>query len=285
MNRKLKDILAILLRFTGRIPNSSKILYPFWLAAQLDEINEEISFKNLPEELDGLVIAFASDPHYGSFLSQERAIDLSRRLNAMQADVMILTGDYGSDSTTAADFFSILPTLEAKYGVYASLGNHDHRGHESDFSNLITAIDKSGIRLMKNTAHIIKIENKKLCLCATDDDLEGEPYFEPFKQDAARSDFVIFAPHSPDIIPQALKESGFAFDLALCGHTHGGQLVVFGRSLHSSSRYGDRYRTGLMAIEGGKQLLVSNGVGTSLLPMRLGCRPQIHRIVLKKSYR
>ena len=87
---------------------------------------------------------------------------------------------------------------------------------------------------------------------------------------------------SPDILPEAEKQAGFRFDLALCGHTHGGQLVVFGRSLHSSSAYGDTYARGWMDAHGGK-LLVTHGVGTSLLPMRLGVRPQIHRITLKRK--
>ncbi|NLC31991.1 MAG: hypothetical protein GX781_01675 [Clostridiales bacterium] len=282
MNRTIKDILARLLRFTGKIPNKYKFLYPFWLAATLDVVHEEIYFNTLPDEFDGCVIAFASDPHYGPFLDRSRVIDLGQKLNDMQPDIMILTGDYGTNSVTAAEFFDILPPLTAKHGIFASLGNHDYRGKDEDFGHLIKTMNKSGIHLMSNSAHKIQIDDATLCLCATEDILEGQPDFEPLKQDVSDSDFTIFAPHSPDIIPQAVQEKEFDFDLALCGHTHGGQLVIFGRSLHSSSKYGDRFRQGLMQVED-HQLLVSQGVGTSLLPIRLGTRPQIHRITLKKS--
>ena len=282
MKRKIKDLLSRSLRFTGRIPHTSKALYPFWLAAELDVVQEAIYFKNLPDELDGFVIAFASDPHYGPFLDKSRVVALAKKLNDMRADVMILAGDYGFNAVSAAEFFETLPPLKAKHGIYASLGNHDYRGSDSDFKSLINNIDSSGIHLMANTAYKIKINKATLCLCATEDILEGKPDFEPLKESVSESDFTIFAPHSPDIAPQAIKEPGFTFDLALCGHTHGGQLVIFRRSLHSSSKYGDKFLSGLMQI-GGKQMLVSNGVGTSLLPMRLGSRPQIHRITLKKS--
>ena len=83
-------------------------------------------------------------------------------------------------------------------------------------------------------------------------------------------------------MPLAQQDAGFTYDLALAGHTHGGQLVVLGRSLHSSSRYGDRFRTGWMTFDE-KPLMVSNGVGTSLLPIRVGTRPQIHRVTLKTA--
>ncbi|HUM61301.1 MAG TPA: metallophosphoesterase, partial [Clostridia bacterium] len=68
----------------------------------------------------------------------------------------------------------------------------------------------------------------------------------------------------------------------ICGHTHGGQIVFFGRSLHSSSEYGDRYRSGWYR-EQGADILVSEGVGTSILPMRVGTRSQIHRLILRNK--
>ncbi len=93
---------------------------------------------------------------------------------------------------------------------------------------------------------------------------------------------MIYTPHSPDILPSALKQGHFDFALVLTGHTHGGQVAPFGHTIHSSSRYGDRYRSGWIE-EGGKQIFISNGVGTSLLPVRLGAPAQIHRITLRKK--
>jgi len=133
-----------------------------------------------------------------------------------------------------------------------------------------------------NDARIIQKDDASLCICATDDIREGDPDFAPLFSQAKDSNFVLYAPHSPDILPVAFQQKHFDFDLVLTGHTHGGQVTLFGRTLHSSSRYGDRYRSGWLKEEG-KRIFVSNGVGTSLLPVRLGAPAQIHRITLKRA--
>ncbi len=69
---------------------------------------------------------------------------------------------------------------------------------------------------------------------------------------------------------------------AICGHTHGGQVALFNRGVISSSKHGDRYRTGHI-VENQTPILVSNGVGTSTMPVRLGAMPQIHHITLLKG--
>ena len=83
------------------------------------------------------------------------------------------------------------------------------------------------------------------------------------------------------ILPQTLADGPF-YQLALCGHTHGGQVALLGHSLHSSSDLGDRYRSGWYR-EAGAEIMVSNGVGTPVLPVRLGAPPQYHLITLRKD--
>ena len=271
-----------MLHITKWIPTSSKILYPFWLSAQLDIVDEAVVFDHLPAAFDGLVIAYCSDIHYGPFFGKKRAEDLAQKLNDMGADIILLGGDYGETAQTSLEFFNALPDLTARSGVFAVMGNHDLIGREEEVSELIDLIRSKEIVLLRNSAVLDRKGSATLCLCATDDILEGRPDTAALTGAIQESDFTIFAPHSPDILPEAEKQAGFRFDLALCGHTHGGQLVIFGRSLHSSSAYGDTYARGWMDAHGGK-LMVTHGVGTSLLPMRLGVRPQIHRITLKRK--
>ena len=282
MASQWKTILRRLLHITKWIPTSSKILYPFWLSAQLDVVDEAVVFDHLPAAFDGLVIAYCSDIHYGPFFGKKRAEDLAQKLNDMGADIILLGGDYGETAQTSLEFFKALPDLTARSGVFAVMGNHDLIGREEEVSELIDLIRSKEIVLLRNSAVLDRKGSATLCLCATDDILEGRPDTAALTGAIQESDFTIFAPHSPDILPEAEKQAGFRFDLALCGHTHGGQLVIFGRSLHSSSAYGDTYARGWMDAHGGK-LMVTHGVGTSLLPMRLGVRPQIHRITLKRK--
>ncbi|NLD51720.1 MAG: hypothetical protein GX650_02385 [Clostridiales bacterium] len=273
-------MLRRLLRFTGRIPTRHKLLYPFWLAAQLDIVVEDRLFPGLPPSLEGLVIAYASDIHYGPLLKADRVHDLVARLNALQADIIVLGGDYGEDCATAHDFFRILPPLSARLGVWGVIGNHDHMGSPEAFAGLLDTMRQRGVQPLCNEAVTLTVGEATLCLCSTDDIKQGQPDFGPLLQASAAANWTIYLPHSPDLLPVAMETPGFTFDMALCGHTHGGQLVVAGRSLHSSSRYGDRFRTGWLQ-EKGIPFLVSNGVGCSLLPIRLGTRAQMHRIVLR----
>ena len=275
-------LLRKLLRFTGRIPTRYKLLYPFWLSAQMDTVVEERSFPGLPPALDGLVIGYASDIHYGPLLNADRVRDLANRLNAMEADILVLGGDYGEDCATAHGFFEVLPALHARLGVWGVIGNHDHMGSRESFTQLFDVMRHHGVQPLFNGAATLSVGEASLCLCSTDDIKQGRPDFGPLLQPSAAADWTIYLPHSPDLMPVATKTAGFRFDMALCGHTHGGQLVVAGRSLHSSSRYGDRYRAGWLQ-EGGIPFMVSNGVGCSLLPIRLGTRPQIHWITLRRQ--
>ena len=140
-------------------------------------------------------------------------------------------------------------------------------------------MEAKGVMALKNDVWLLTRGGHSVAICATDDLLAGFPDFEPLKKKSRGADFVIFMPHSPDLIPEA-KKAGFSFNLALCGHTHGGQIAPWGRSLHASSRYGDRYRMGWVR-EGDADVFISCGVGTSILPMRLGTQPEIHKITLQ----
>lgn len=275
-------LLRRLLRFTGSIPTKYKFLYPLWLSAQLSLIESTRHFDHLPDGLDSLRIAYASDMHYGPRFKQDRAVDLAKRLQDLQADVIILGGDYGDDTASSLAFFDVFPRLSAPLGVYAAIGNHDRTGSKQSFDRLLNAMRRSGIKPLVNEAIVAERSGAHLRICSVDDIKRGQPDFSSIKGISHDKVFTVFVPHSPDVFPLTSVQPDFSFDLGLAGHTHGGQLVVWGHSLHSSSRYGDRYRSGWMLFEG-KDIMVTNGVGTSLLPIRIGAPAQIHLITLKKT--
>lgn len=275
-------LLRRLLRFTGKIPTKHKLLYPFWQSAQLNLVTSTRHFDCLPEGLDNLRIAYASDIHYGTLFKRDRVLDLARCLQEMQADIILLGGDYGEDTASSHAFFDVFPLLQAPLGVYAVMGNHDHMGSDRAFGHLLEAIRRGGITPLVNDAVHLQRDGARLCICSVDDVKRGQPDFGPLRDMAKSADFTIFVPHSPDMFPAALKQPDFTFDLGLAGHTHGGQLVILGHSLHSSSRYGDRFRSGWMRLED-KDIMVTHGVGTSLLPIRIGAPAQIHHITLRRT--
>jgi predicted MPP superfamily phosphohydrolase len=277
----IKKIAAgIFPRLLKNVPKDKKWLYPFYLAGQLHLSEETYESAHLPAAFDNLSIAFLSDIHYGPFLKKEEALSVVQKVVDLDTDLIILGGDYGDIPTNSLAFFNLIPTFPADKTVLAVLGNHDIGAkHQIIVPDILDAMRAKNIIPLVNETHILTREGKRLAVCGPDDKRCGRPDFEPLIAASQDADFVLFIPHSPDLIPDAYA-ADFAFHLALCGHTHGGQLVFFGRTLHSSSIYKDRYRSGWYQ-ENGVDIRVSNGVGTSILPMRIGPVPEIHHIVLR----
>lgn len=269
-------------RLLAKVPKNKKILLPFYLAAQLYLEQSSYVSAQLPVEWDGLRIAFISDIHYGPMFTQQRAVDLINRVNTHNVDIVLLGGDYGETTATAIELFKVIPRIKAKIHVLAAIGNHDLNGTREEIEELKNNMLSLGITPLQNACFTMQRERGYLRFCSTDDTRHGQPDISILKKDVSPETFTIFFPHSPDILPSLTSSGQRMFDLALCGHTHGGQIAFFGRSLHSSSKFGDRYRTGWMQ-ENGHDIMVSNGVGTSLIPVRIGAPPQYHIITLKRK--
>ena len=92
---------TLLGKLLAMLPVSCALLYPLYLAAQLDTVEAHYRNGALPRAFDGLRVAYVSDIHYGAFLKEDRVRALVRRVNALQPDLILLGGDYGDDSETA----------------------------------------------------------------------------------------------------------------------------------------------------------------------------------------
>ena len=241
------------------LPASCALLYPLYLAAQLDLVQDTYESPLLPEAFNGLTAVYISDIHYGSLLKRERVEELARRVNALSPDLILMGGDYGEDSQGALEFFEVLPPLTAKYAVLAVVGNHDRTVPESNLQKLQDVMRKHKIIPLVNDVWKLEKEGASMAFAGVDDVFNGYPDLLPITQDMR-----VF------------------YQLALCGHTHGGQVALLGHSIHSSADTGDRYRSGWYK-ENGIDIMVSNGVGTSGLPVRLGARPQMHLITFQKN--
>ena len=283
-NRKKKSKrVGFLGRLLSRLPRNQPLLYPLYLAAQLDTVMEEYASPRVPQAFDGLTIAFLSDIHYGTLFKEDRVRSLVQRVNDLQADVVLLGGDYGENSDGAVEFFQLNPGFQAKIAVLAALGNHDRTLPDENYGKLRKAMFEAGVIRVSNGAYMLERDGQKLAFASTDDYFNGQPDLERVAKLCRPADFTVFFPHNPDILPLTYQlPDGPFYQLALCGHTHGGQVALFGRSIKYSSQTGRRYLSGWFH-ENGVDIRVSNGVGTSGIPVRLGARPQIHLITLKKA--
>lgn len=271
-------------KWLSRLP-APRLLYPLYLARQLYPDQRELPLESLPEALDGLRVAYVSDIHYGRFLSEERVRDLAERVNALHADILILGGDYGDGPIAYERFWRIVPDLHARYGVCGVLGNHDRM--EGRLKPLTAAMRRRGVSPLVNDTLRLEINGVTLAICGPDDCYYGAPDYTRLARQSQGADYVIFAPHSPDALAEAYGVSSRPFfQLALCGHMHGGQVALFGLALRTASRrgyrYGARYRTGILR-ERGVTVVISNGVGTTWMPLRLGAKPQYHLFILRRA--
>lgn len=265
------------------------VAYPFWQATQLYVEQKTVQVVGLPANLKNLKIVFASDIHQGPFFSQARVNNLVKTINSLSPDIVILGGDYAEDSASAIEFFKNAPAIQARLGVFGVVGNHDRTEPESNFSVLVAAMKSFGCLPLTNNVARIKVGETYVNIAGVDDYYNGFPDVKGVAAQVEKDDFVIFVGHTPDLLPDALAAVGSDgdnhwFDLALFGHTHGGQITLFGRPLISklTPEVGTRYLTGWKEVNRAN-ILVSNGVGTSNFPARLFSPPQIHLITLKSK--
>lgn len=262
--------------------------YPFVEPHLLEVETVTVTDSSLPSGVGQLRIVYLSDIHQGEwpFFTRGDTKALIQRVNALHPDLILLGGDYADDSDGAIAFFETLPAkFRANYGVYAIVGNHDRTVPESNLAKLRAAMNGAGIRPLVNETASVRIGTSDIYLAAIDDVDNGHPDLKGVASSVRQEDYVIFLSHSPAIIPSSINvadangHKGW-YDLGLFGHTHGGQVAFMGDLLGISHDVGGRYRQGWI-VENKINMLISRGVGTSVLPIRLLARPQIHVITVK----
>ena len=216
------------------------------------------------EKLSGLKLVFASDFHFKPY-EIYRLKRLVRAVNKQQADIILLGGDYVNGHKKGANLnIEIIAKknkkMHSKYGTFAVMGNHDGWQGRRE---IIELFEQNGIEVLEN-----KNKNFETFTVAGVEDLQtANPDIE--KAIAGAKNPVILLTHTPDII-EKLPQNAI---LTLAGHTHGGQVVLH-KPLVVPSKYGTKYAYGFFETKGGK-LFVSKGLGTSILPLRFNCLPEI----------
>ena len=259
------------------------IAYPFLEPRMLQTEVVSLTSSELPEDIRQLRIVYMSDIHEGFFFSHAQVESLFQRVNALNADLVLLGGDYATDSESAIKFFRNLPRINSRYGVYAVMGNHDRTLPESNLTHLRSAMYNVGVTPLVNDVATVRIGLSDIYIVGIDDVNNGWPDIRSVAAKVRQEDYVIFMSHSPEAIPDALLATDANgrrswFDLGLFGHTHGGQVALLGQFL-GISKVSGRYEQGWLRENRG-DILISRGVGTSVLPIRFLRRPQIHQITV-----
>lgn len=262
------------------------LAYPFTEARilQVDQIN--LTSSDLPSDIGHLRIVFLSDVHYGFFFTEGQVNSLVARINALKPDIVLFGGDIGNTPDDAISFYRSISSLHARYAMLGVLGEADHGESDLERTMVTDAMREAGITPLVNDLVPVRVGTSIIYVLGLDDVRMGKPTLTSLAARTSADNFVLFLCHNPSIISESQRvedNSGRLgwFDLALFGHTHGGQIALFSDLLNIAGDVDDHYLRGLFT-ENRSNLLVSNGVGTAVLPARFLRPPQIHCIDLSR---
>jgi len=238
-----------------------------------------IPIKGLGSRFAGFRVAVISDFHIPHFVSEsyiQHAIGLALE---QKPDLILLPGDFcnshGSFGMKAdisvPELSPYLNTLAAPDGVYGVLGNHDYW---LDAEGVRDSLSRTPVKLLRNESIILRRGSDALAIVGTpdlwEDDIDLDAAFDGIANDTPR----ILMQHNPDLCEEFPE--GYRVDLQVSGHTHGGQVrIPFGPALLLPTKYGNKYREGL--VNGPRhRVYVTRGVGmSSTLPVRFCCPPEV----------
>jgi predicted MPP superfamily phosphohydrolase len=215
-------------------------------------------------------IAYASDFHAGPTTSREVLDRACDALAAARPDLLLLGGDFvGTEAAPIRDLAPRLGQIPAPLGRYAVLGNHDWW---TDPGLIVCSLEAAGVEMLTNRNVRLPAPYGGLVLCGLDDPWAGMPDARAAFEGAAGLRIVLM--HQPSNLLDIGEER---FAIALCGHTHGGQIALPGGFpvVVPHGPLSRRYSRGRFELDGGRVLLVSVGVGCSVLPFRLFADPEV----------
>lgn len=270
------------------------IAYGAWIGRERPQVKEvELEFQNLPEGFDGYRLIHISDIHARSFSKRHDSLKkIIEIINGLDPDMVAFTGDLITLDSSEIDVVKdILQDIRATDGVVSVLGNHDYciysaerdktGHHPKGPSEVIRKEKEMGWNILldenmtvtrgRDSIKIIGVEN-----------ISPSGHF-PSKGNLQKASagtegsFRIILTHDP--MHWESEITGKEYPLTLSGHTHAMQFSLFG---WSPSRYIFRQNRGLYS-QGSQYIYVNPGLGETIIPVRIGVRPEITVITLKKS--
>ena len=229
-----------------------------------------ISINHGSAPMPPLKVAYASDFHAGPATDPEVLHAACAQLRAASPDVLLLGGDFVTVMPTEIDWLAKeLGSIPAPLGRFAVLGNHDWW---CDAAYVVRKLEEAGIKVLTNRNVRLQPPYDRVWICGLDDHWCGAPDAAAAVSNAR--DVRILLMHSPSGL---LDLAGERFDLAFCGHTHGGQLALPGGIpiVVPYGRLSRKYSRGRFQLADDRTLIVSVGLGCVLLPLRLFAQPEV----------
>lgn len=240
---------------------------------------------NLPKSFDGLKIVQFTDVHYGRTIGKKELKAVVKSINLLKPDLIFFTGDLIDRDTTLTpliekEIITLLAQLEARYGKYMVVGNHDIK-----FSAYSYIMSQSGFTSINNTYDIIYSKtNEPIYISGLESQVAGKPDINAITsylndKNNVIPKYKILLLHTPDTFD---KVKQYNFDLVLAGHSHNGQIrLPFIGSIitpvGSKTYYKESYKIS------NTQMYISGGLGTSVISYRFFDKPSynFYRLAIK----
>lgn len=255
----------------------SFVSYGIYNANHIKNVSYEIKTKETTLSTD-MKIILISDLHLGAVNSEKRLETIVNKVNELKADIVCIAGDIFNDDYMALKnpekAIDLLKSISAKYGVYGILGNHDSG---KTFDDMVNLIERSNIKLLKD--EYVMIDDRLVLFGRVDPSPIGG--FGELKRKEITDILASLDTNMPIVVmdhtPTKLEQYGKEIDLVLAGHTHRGQ--IFPGNLITNAifdvDYGHYQKNAVSP-----HVIVTSGVGTWGMPMRVGSNNEIVSINL-----
>lgn len=246
----------------------------------IELINVDIKLKDLSWVFHNYKIINLTDIHIGQWIQPEYLDKLIDYINTLNADMIVLTGDYVSYILDGYEnaLEKSLKKLKAKDVKLAVLGNHDHWMGAGKIRKILENAD---IRDLSNDVYVLKKEGSSINMAGVDSCTVGKDDLNKVISKIPDDNPCILLVHEPDFAEKSSKTE--KFDLQISGHSHGGQLIIpMIKTTPFRGANSQKYPVGKYKV-GNMIQYTSRGLGTNSFRFRINCKPEITIFNLKTT--
>lgn len=249
-----------------------------WYAALFEPQDIEVVRRThfihgLSSNFEGFSLVQVSDLHIQR--TSELHVKMIQLVQDLKPNALIMTGDFVDVRSAVGEAVDLLSNVRPSHGIWAVPGNWDHTADAVD--DLQSQLGAAGGQLLINNSAPL---DTGLWLAGVDDPSSDHDNLDTAVEDIPSHVSRILLAHSPDIVRSLDQHQ---FDLVMCGHTHGGQVnlpVLNGAWLKEGPTR--VYVQGMYSVHG-SPVYVNRGIGTTSLPIRIACRPEITQWTLRAA--
>lgn len=253
------------------------VIYLYWGNTKIGVTDITVTSENIPDEFNGFKIVHISDLHNAEFGDGQK--DLIDKIEAQDADIIVITGDMIDSRRTDVDkAVELITGLGNKIPVYYVTGNHESR--VTEYNELESKLIENGVTVLKNESVKIEKDGSFINIIGVDDPSFGMSANDIFHtvSELKTDGYDVLLSHRPELF-ETYCESGA--ELVLCGHAHGGQVrIPFAGGLVAPNQGIFPEYTAGSYKSGSTEMIVSRGLGNSIIPLRVNNPPELVVITL-----